>query len=44
VKRRVKGDMDRFKDFLEARGGNETGGWRGKVNSVDVRRDRDPPT
>jgi uncharacterized membrane protein len=31
VKRRVKGDMDRFKEFLEARG-RETGGWRGEVN------------
>jgi len=31
VKRRVKGDMERFKQFLEARG-SETGGWRGQVN------------
>jgi uncharacterized membrane protein len=28
--RRVKGDMRRFKDFIEHRG-HETGGWRGEV-------------
>ncbi|GAA2319515.1 SRPBCC family protein [Glycomyces scopariae] len=28
--RRVKGDMQRFKDFIESRG-DETGGWRGDV-------------
>jgi uncharacterized membrane protein len=28
--RRVKGDMKRFKEFLEERG-TETGGWRGNV-------------
>ncbi|MEU6577899.1 SRPBCC family protein [Streptomyces sp. NPDC046805] len=28
--RRVKGDMRRFKEFIEARGG-ETGSWRGRV-------------
>jgi hypothetical protein len=27
---RVKGDMRRFKEFIENRGG-ETGGWRGDV-------------
>lgn len=27
---RVKGDLERFKDFIEARG-RETGGWRGEV-------------
>ena len=31
VKRRVKGDLERFKDFIEARGG-ETGAWRGEVD------------
>jgi uncharacterized membrane protein len=31
VKRRAKGDLDRFKDFLEARG-TETGAWRGEVH------------
>lgn len=30
VKRRVKGDLERFKDFIESRGG-ETGAWRGEV-------------
>jgi uncharacterized membrane protein len=30
VKRRVEGDMERFKEFLEARG-RETGGWRGRI-------------
>ena len=28
--RRVKGDMKRFKEFIESRG-SETGGWRGDV-------------
>ena len=28
--RRVKGDLERFKDFIESRG-RETGGWRGEV-------------
>jgi uncharacterized membrane protein len=31
VTRRVKGDLERFKDFIEARGG-ETGAWRGEVD------------
>ena len=35
VKRRVKGDMERFKEFIEARG-RETGGWRGEVHGGDV--------
>jgi uncharacterized membrane protein len=30
VKRRVKGDLERFKSFIESRG-TETGGWRGEV-------------
>jgi hypothetical protein len=30
VKRRVKGDLERFKDFIESRG-QETGAWRGEV-------------
>lgn len=29
--RKVKGDLQRFKDFVEARGG-ETGAWRGEVD------------
>jgi uncharacterized membrane protein len=32
--RRVKGDMQRFKDFIEHRG-HETGGWRGDVPRPD---------
>jgi hypothetical protein len=28
--RRVKGDLERFKEFIESRG-QETGGWRGEV-------------
>ncbi|HET9614635.1 MAG TPA: SRPBCC family protein [Candidatus Limnocylindrales bacterium] len=31
LQRRVKGDMERFKEFIEARG-TETGAWRGEVN------------
>jgi uncharacterized membrane protein len=32
VKRRVKGDLERFKELIEARGpGGETGAWRGEV-------------
>jgi uncharacterized membrane protein len=29
--RRVKGDLGRFKTFIEERGGRETGAWRGDV-------------
>ena len=32
IDRRVKGDMDRFKEFIEGRGGVETGAWRGEVD------------
>ncbi len=32
VKRRAKGDLERFKELIEGRGsGNETGAWRGEV-------------
>jgi len=31
VQRRVKGDMERFKEFIESRG-SETGAWRGEIN------------
>ena len=31
VKRRVKGDLERFKEFIESRG-SETGGWRGEIH------------
>lgn len=30
VERRMKGDMERFKDFIERRG-EETGAWRGEI-------------
>ena len=30
VGRRAKGDMERFKQFIESRG-SETGGWRGQI-------------
>ena len=33
VTRQVKGDMERFKDFIEARG-TETGSWRGEVDQT----------
>jgi uncharacterized membrane protein len=32
VKRRVRGDMERFKEFIEARG-METGAWRGQIGA-----------
>jgi uncharacterized membrane protein len=31
VRHRVKGDMKRFKEFIESRG-RETGAWRGEIN------------
>ena len=33
IKRRVKGDLDNFKSFIEARGVEE-GGWRGDVDAA----------
>ena len=35
VKGRVKGDLERFKKFIESRG-SETGAWRGEVEQNDV--------
>lgn len=32
VERRVKGDLERFRDFIEERG-RETGGWRGELEN-----------
>jgi uncharacterized membrane protein len=32
VERRIRGDLDRFKDFIEGRPG-ETGAWRGEVDN-----------
>lgn len=31
VSSRTKGDLERFKQFIEERGGRETGAWRGEV-------------
>ncbi|MFY4722944.1 SRPBCC family protein [Streptomyces sp. LaBMicrA B280] len=31
VKRQATGDLKRFKEFIESRGGVETGAWRGQV-------------
>jgi uncharacterized membrane protein len=36
VRRRTKGDLDRFKEFIESRD-RETGAWRGDVESPDRR-------
>jgi hypothetical protein len=36
VSRRVQGDLERFRDFIEARG-VETGGWRGEVRQEPTR-------
>jgi uncharacterized membrane protein len=36
LKRRVKGDLERFKEMLESRGA-ETGGWRGEVDQSATR-------
>ena len=33
VQRRVKGDMERFKEFIEAQG-TETGAWRGQIDQT----------
>ncbi|GAA3955921.1 SRPBCC family protein [Actinomadura viridis] len=37
VERRVNGDLDRFKKFIEARQGEETGAWRGEVGQDPTR-------
>ena len=34
--RRVKGDLERFKELIESRGA-ETGAWRGEVEKGEVR-------
>jgi uncharacterized membrane protein len=34
IDRRVKGDLSRFKDYLESRG-RESGGWRGRIRPAD---------
>ncbi len=35
VRRHVKGDLERFKDFIESRG-RETGAWRGDVRQEKI--------
>ncbi|MBC7273478.1 MAG: SRPBCC family protein [Streptomyces sp.] len=35
IDRRIKGDMQRFKEFIEERGG-ESGAWRGRIKPGDV--------
>ena len=35
VKGRVKGDMERFKEYIESRG-TETGAWRGEVDQTNA--------
>lgn len=37
LERRVKGDLERFKEFIESRG-TETGAWRGTVEAAGQRR------
>jgi uncharacterized membrane protein len=34
--RRIKGDLERFKEFIESRG-SETGAWRGEIEQNQVR-------
>ncbi len=36
VDRRVKGDLERFKEFMESRG-KATGAWRGEIHGTEVR-------
>jgi uncharacterized membrane protein len=36
VSRRVKGDLERFKEFIESRG-QATGAWRGRVEDRQIR-------
>ena len=36
LERRVQGDLDRFKDFIERRG-HETGAWRGEIHEPPQR-------
>lgn len=35
VTRRVQGDLERFKEYIEQRG-QESGGWRGEIHNPDV--------
>jgi uncharacterized membrane protein len=40
VERRTKGDLERFKDYIEDRG-RATGAWRGEIHGADVQDDAD---
>jgi uncharacterized membrane protein len=42
VERRVRGDLERFRDFIESRG-QPTGAWRGHIEDGDVEDDDDEP-
>jgi uncharacterized membrane protein len=35
LSRRVEGDLERFKEFIETRG-SETGAWRGEIDNPDI--------
>ena len=39
VSARIKGDLQRFKDFIESRG-RETGAWRGEIDQNQVKKGR----
>jgi uncharacterized membrane protein len=39
LERRVKGDLERFKAFVESRG-SESGAWRGEIHGQEVRSGR----
>lgn len=41
VKRRAKGDLERFRDFIERRGA-ESGAWRGEIRGGEPVRDDEP--
>ena len=41
VSSRVAGDLDRFKDFIEAQG-HATGAWRGEIHGQQVSRSPEP--
>src|SRR5437867_10522360 len=43
VERRVRGDLLRFKEFIEARG-QETGAWRGRIDDGNVDEDPSDPS
>ena len=42
VSRRVEGDLERFKEFIEGRG-SETGAWRGEIHGGEVERGTGAP-